>query len=268
MSSSNMGWQFLQNMLVMRHHLTNKLHFYKANDVKPVLHFITNTNYGYELARVQQQRFLQDYPNETHIVNMFDRKTGTRELSKTIHIAQRNNCKIAFDVMRSENNQPFDALLNRTIMEGNHHIVYKSYQMWKTNTLYKIERDLRFFASIGVPLHVRISDEPLFMNGPQSVSKSIIDIHYLKAVEYLLAHKKYLGDLVFFTHDPYLFDSLKDINMKNVYHCSYIGRDTAFRNKGAITKMVVIPFGHLQRKVHHIVSPTNYKDSRLFGHII
>jgi hypothetical protein len=268
MSSSKIGRHFSQKMLVMRHHLPNKLLFYKANNIKPVLHFLTNTNYGYELARVQQQRFLQDYPNETHIVNVFEKRTAARDLSKTVHIAQKNGCRIAFDVMRVENNQPFDALLNRTIMEGNHYMAYKSYQMWITNTLHKIEKDLRFFASIGVPLNVRISDEPYFVNNSSSVPKSIIDMNYLKATELLLAHKKYLGDLVFSTHDPYLFDRIKDIDSKGVYHSSYIGQDAVFSNKGSISKMVVIPFGHLQRSAHHFVTSTDYKDSRLLGHVV
>jgi hypothetical protein len=158
--------------------------------------------------------------------------------------------------------------LNRTIMEGNHYMAYKSYQMWITNTLHKIEKDLRFFASIGVPLNVRISDEPYFVNNSSSVPKSIIDMNYLKATELLLAYKKYLGDLVFSTHDPYLFDRIKDIDSKGVYHSSYIGQDAVFSNKGSISKMVVIPFGHLQRSAHHFVTSTDYKDSRLLGHVV
>ena len=253
----------------MKHHLTNKIQFYKANNIKPVLHLVTNNNYGYELARVQQQRFIQDYPNERHIVNVLEKKTGARDLSKTVHIAQNQNCRIAFDVINFENTLTFNTLLNRVIMEGNHTTVYKTYQMWRADTLNTIEKDLRFFASIGIPLNVRIVDEPLFVNtNLQLLSKAMTDIHYLKAMELLLAHKKYIGELVFSTHDPYLFDHIKDVDLKSVYHSCYIGVDTPFRNKGTISKMVVIPFGRFHRTINNMIAPIDYKDSRLLSHII
>lgn len=200
----------------------------------------------------RKQELLNTYPNNFHSIKLSSFNFCNESFNSLMHTAKANNVTMLVDAENTDIQKCIDVLTNDMIANKFDKHIYKTYQMYKTDTVEQLLNDLEEYRRCNFVHNIKlVRGAYLLKDFDKNVlfkTKKDTDYAYNESIKLLLSLSKNHKNLnvIFATHNLESFNLVKDVESSNVYHASLMGMDERFR-QGNIRKLVHVPFGPLHR---------------------
>lgn len=216
----------------------------KVNGILPILDYAVERN----MERAFEDKFcnlLLTFPNNYHAIKLSAIDFDPETMGRIMRMASHTNNAIMVDAEEVRVQQRTDDIVDDISLRYDN--VFKTYQMYRTDSLSTLERDMARFRSSGSVLNVKLvrgaylrTDRP---TGMLYGTKEQTDQAYDRAVDLLLSHEQDVGKVLFATHNERSFEKFANANGDKYFHGSLMGFEEPLRWKGSVAKMVYVPFG-------------------------
>ena len=199
----------------------------------------------------KKQELLNNYPNHFHSLKLSSINCCNESLMSIMHTAKENNVKMLIDAENYAIQNTIDMLTNNMIANKFDNHIYKTYQMYRSDTVEQILNDLEEYRRCNFTHNIKlVRGAYLLKDFDKNVlfeNKQDTDYAYNESVKLLLSLNKKHSNLnvIFATHNWESFNLIKDVESPNVYHASLMGMNERFIGQGKIRKIVHVPFGPL-----------------------
>ena len=236
-------------------HINYIISKYLKLNISPILDYaIENNKSTNDIDRFVNKKhmLLKAYPNHFHSLKLSSLNFCNESFGSLMHTAKENNVTMLIDAENSDVQKCIDVLTNDMIANNFDKNIYKTYQMYKTDTIEQLLNDLEEYKRCNLTHNIKlVRGAYLFKDSNKNVlftKKQDTDYAYNESVKLLLSLSKQHTNMnvIFATHNLNSFNLVKDVESPNVFHASLMGMDERFR-QGNIRKLVHVPFGPLHR---------------------
>lgn len=233
----------LYNSIIKERHLFNTLKILVSRKIIPIIDLIVPNDKDVYLKR--QLSLIYEYPNRYFSIKTSSVNNCHNSLLDIVKTANKYNSKIIIDA-EDFNIQDTIELLSNSIIVDNHYKIYKTYQMYRTDSMDKLLMDIEEFKRMGIVHNIKVVrggyiDTDKKYNIIYN-SKEKTDRNYNDAVKMLLklSNRNPNINVIFGTHNIESFKLIKNNENKNCFHASYIDKQDQFNNN-KINRMIHIP---------------------------
>lgn len=258
--------QFLNTMSTLTKYITSEQHlsrvisYYLNLNIRPILdyavEFNTSSNNVNDFCK-KKQILLKTYPNMYHSLKLSSLNFQHDKLLDIMECAKDHRVKLLVDAENFAIQHIIDTVTNSMIANRYDTTLFKTYQMYRTDTMDRLFKDIEEYRRCGFEHNIKlVRGAYLFKDSKHDIiypNKSSTDTAYNEATKLLLDVSKMNPkmNVIFATHNSKSFDLIKNINQPNVFHASLMGMDTPFRT-GEIQKMVHVPFGPYHKTIPYL----------------
>nr|QOI90599.1 hypothetical protein HWQ62_00468 [Pyramimonas orientalis virus] len=228
--------------------LLNVVNMYNQHHITPILDYAVEYNKNVQPFVDKKIYLFNTYPNYYHSFKLSSIDFRQSTFFELMSVAKNRNCKILLDAEDHKVQDTIDAVYDAVVSINYDFDIYKTYQMYRTDTMDKLLLDIEEFKRCNLVHNIKLVRGAYIMKDMQygmvHSSKEDTDNAYNYAVKELLQISKNNKKMkvIFATHNDVTFNLIKNVGDANVFHASLMGMDKSFRD-GRIKKMVHIPFG-------------------------
>lgn len=229
-------------------HLNKIVEMYKTKGIIPILDYAVEYNKDIESFVKKKMKLFDKYPNNYHSFKVSSVDFCHSAFFEVIEHAKRRNCKILLDAEDYKVQDTIDSLYDVVSTIHYDFDIYKTYQMYRTDTMDQLLLDIEEFRRCNLIHNIKLVRGAYIMkdmkHGIIHDSKFKTDNAYDTAIHKLLMlsleNKKM--NVIFATHNKNSYNLIKNVKRDNVFHASLMGMDNTFGD-GTIKQMVHVPFG-------------------------
>jgi len=239
--------------------LWKKIFDLRSRHIVPILDYAVEHTKSTKAFEHKYTDLLLSYPNTYHAIKLSALNFDRDVFSRLLQVARITNNNVMVDAENVAVQERIDMEVNRSILESGYKgaQLFKTYQMYRKDSLERLLKDIEFFGEEGKDLHIKlVRGAYLFQDkysGHLHESKEDTDRDYDLAIDLLLERRDDVGSIVFATHNEASFEKIKDLRDPNCFHASLMGFNQPLSWKGSIQKMVYVPFGPYHRTYPYLL---------------
>ena len=245
----------MNRFVVLERDLLYTVNKYKSLGKIPIIDYaVEHSKYDTIFNKHKIVNIIESYPNNYHALKLSSVNFCGSSIIDIVNAAIYNNCKLLIDAEENETLNKVDEIAD-ILMKRNLGTTFKTYQMYRKDSMSKLREDLVQFNQYGITHQIKLVrgaymhiDKPHIFNTKQDVDKI-----YNEALN-ILKYKCRKNDnlqVIFATHNKTSYDMIKDETKKNVFHATLMGMDDAYT--GNIQSMVYIPFGPITKTYPYLL---------------
>lgn len=222
--------------------------------VHPLLDYAIGSNKDPRAFEESLSKVLLDFPNNYHTVKLSTIDFRPRAMSRIMRLAAHTNNFVIVEGEEVRVQERVDRMVDEVM--GHHENVFKTYQMYRRDSLERLEEDILHCRDSGKLLNVNLvrgshlhTDSP---SGALYETKEQTDEAYDRAVDVLLSYEQDVGKVIFATHNKRSFDKFGRSLSSKHFHASLLGFEEPLAWKGSVNKMVRVPFGPYHKTYPYI----------------
>lgn len=236
----------MNKFVIPEKYLLGRILSYKLKHVIPIIDYAVEHNADKHAFEQKYNQILHDFPNNYHAIKLSGIDLSSVIAKRIAHRSAYTNNKLLIDA-EEVGIQKRIGTITDDLIESNHKHIFKTYQMYRKDTLQQLLLDIEYFSQNKQVLNIKLVRGAYYhqdkYTGMIHDTKEATDKAYDYAIDVLKAHHQDVGEVIFATHNMKSFNKIKDLKNNNCYHASLMGFDEPFISNGHIKKMVYIPFG-------------------------
>ena len=239
----------MNRFVISEARLWKKVFDLRARSIVPILDYAVEHTKSTKIFEEKYCDFLLNYPNTYHAIKLSALNFDRDAFSRILQVARITNNRVMVDAENVAVQERVDREVNEAVLESdlNDIQVFKTYQMYRKDSLHRLMKDIELFGEEGKGLNIKlVRGAYLFQDkysGYLHESKEDTDRDYDLAIDMLLGRRKEVGSIVFATHNQASFEKIKHLRDANCYHATLMGFKRPLSWKGSIQRMVYVPFG-------------------------
>jgi hypothetical protein len=242
--------KMINRFVLQEKYLLSKLIFYKSKNIIPIIDYVVENNNDTSFFERKYKDILSQYPNNFHTIKLTNINMCKETTYQLVNEGKYNSCKLLLDT-----EDRIDHITHDIITDNNDH-VFKTYQMYRRDSISKLILDIEKYDNQNKTLNVNLvrgsySNQYKYQ-GQVYPTKQCTDEAYNEAIDIVLESQYKIGEVIFASHNQYSFDKIKNLTGKKYYHSSFMGFEEYFANKGEIQKMVYVPFGPFTKTLPYL----------------
>lgn len=257
----------MHRFVVPESKLCNRLYSYKIKNIYPILDYAVEINENPKEFETKYTEILNRFPNNIHAIKLSNVNFDHRIADTIVNHAIVTNNRIMIDAEEARVQERVDDIVHELIEKYDKY-VFKTYQMYRTDSIDNLVSDMEYFRCIGKQLNIKLVRGAYLhtdrYSGLLYETKHDTDEMYNHAAKVLMENEQFVGDVVFGTHNRESFDLVKHSN--NHYHASLMGFDEPLSWNGTIKKMVYLPFGPLHKAYPYLLRRL-YENPSIFRNV-
>lgn len=221
----------------------------RARSIVPILDYAVEHTKNTKLFEDKYTDLLLNYPNTYHAIKLSALNFDRDVFSRIVQVARITNNRVMVDAENVSIQERIDREVNELVLQSDLKDlqVFKTYQMYRKDSLERLMKDIELFDKEGKDLHIKlVRGAYLFQDkysGYLHESKVDTDRDYDLAIDLLLERRDEVGSIVFATHNQASFEKIKHVRDAHCFHASLMGFNRPLSWKGNIQKMMYVPFG-------------------------
>jgi proline dehydrogenase len=234
--------------------LKQKVFNMKMKGVHPILDYAIGSNKDPRAFEESLNKVLLDFPNNYHIIKLSSIDFRPRSMSRIMRLAAHTNNSVILEGEELRVQERVDRMADDIMWH--HENVFKTYQMYRRDSLERLEEDILRFRDSGKVLNVNLvrgshlhTDSP---SGALYETKEQTDEAYDRAVDLLLSYEQDVGKVIFATQNERSFDKFARSLSPRHFHASVLGFEEPLAWKGRVARMVRVPFGPYHKTYPYI----------------
>ena len=236
--------------------LFTKMLQYRLDYVTPIIDYAVEYDKNKFAFEQKYKQLLHDHPNNYHAIKLTGLDLSSSVTNNISHYASFTNNKLLIDAEDVRVQDRINTLTNTLILNDNHHI-FKTYQMYRRDSIEILLNDIEYFTNKGLTLNIKLV-RGAYLNqdkytGALFDKKEDTDKAYNYAVDIIKYNQDLLGEVIFATHNKKSFDKVKDLEDDKYFHACLMGFDEPLTWQGNIKKMVYIPFGPIHKTYPYLI---------------
>lgn len=236
----------MNKFVIPEKYLFGRILSYQLKQVIPIIDYAVEHNSDKYAFEQKYNQILHSFPNNYHAIKLSGIDLSSEIAKRIAHRCAYTNNKLLIDA-EEVGIQKRIRTITDDLIESNHEHIFKTYQMYRKDTLHQLLLDIEYFKNNKQVLNIKLVRGAYYhqdkYTGLIYDTKEDTDKAYDYAIDVLKSHQQDVGEVIFATHNMKSFNKIKDLKNNNYYHASLMGLDEPFLFKGHIKKMVYIPFG-------------------------
>lgn len=235
--------------VVQGKHLTKTINKYMIRNVLPIIDYAVENNKDKYTFLKKYTSILQKYPNNYHALKLSGIDTCNICLNYILKTAMFTNNNILIDAENVDIQNKIDHMTNNSMIIYDKKLpIFKTYQMYRKDSLALLESDIRYFSSINSKLNIKLVRGAYLHKDHKTnmifSTKKGTDSSYNDAIQMILDNESAFDKVIFATHNKESYNKIKHLSSNKYCHASLMGFENAFVNDDSnIRKMVYVPFG-------------------------
>lgn len=227
-----------------------------SQGIEPIIDYAVEHNKNVRDFEIRSVHTLHTYPNSVHALKLSAANFRVPTIERIVGQARATQNRIMIDAEEVAVQDTVNDITNDLIATYGD-VVYKTYQMYRKDSLERIALDIDRFRQLGAPLNVKLVRGAYLhrdrRTGVLHDTKEQTDRAYDYAVDLLLKNEPHVGDVVFATHNVASFRRFKDLFGPKYHHATLMGFHEPLRWEGSVRRMVYVPFGPLHRTYPYLL---------------
>lgn len=247
----------MRRFVVSERGLRAKVSALVAQGVQPIIDYAVEHNKrDVRDFEVRSVHTLHAYPNSVHALKLSGANFRVPTIERIVTQAKATRNRIMVDAEDVSVQDAVNDITDDLIM-AHGDVVFKTYQMYRKDSLERLGADIRRFHRAGVFLNVKLV-RGAYLHQDRSTgmlydTKDQTDRAYDQAVRLLRKHDREVGEVVFATHNEASYHGFKDLCGPHYHHATLMGFNEPLRWEGTIRRMVHVPFGPLHRTYPYLL---------------
>ena len=236
--------------------LFTKMLQYRLDHIIPIIDYAVENDKNKFAFEQKYKQILHNHPNNYHAIKLTGFDLSLPIAKNITDYASLTNNKLLIDAEDVFVQDRINTLSNTLITDNNCHI-FKTYQMYRKDSIELLLNDIEYFTDKGVTLNIKLV-RGAYLNkdkytGVLFDNKEDTDTSYNYAIDIIKYNQDHLGEIIFATHNKKSFEKVKDLDNNNFFHACLMGFEEPLTWQGNIKKMVYIPFGPIHKTYPYLI---------------
>lgn len=246
----------MRRFVVSERGLRSKVVELASQGIEPIIDYAVEHNKNVRDFEIRRVHTLHTYPNSVHALKLSAANFRVPTIERIVGQARATQNRIMIDAEEVAVQDTVNDITNDLIATYGD-VVYKTYQMYRKDSLERLALDIDRFRQLGAPLNVKLVRGAYLhrdrRTGVLHDTKEQTDRAYDYAVDLLLKNEQHVGEVVFATHNEASFRRFKDLFGPKYHHATLMGFHEPLRWEGSVRRMVYVPFGPLHRTYPYLL---------------
>ena len=233
--------------------LAKTMNYYITKNVIPILDYAVESNTDKKSINEfidKKITLFRKYNNHYHSLKLSSVDFSENACDSILENAKQYKIKLLIDSEDYLVQDTIERMTNNLVIHKHYdNEIFKTYQMYRKDMLNVLWKDLLEYKHSNVQHNIKLVRGAYMLKdkkyGMIHNNKEETNRAYNEAIKMLVETAKNNNkmNVIFATHNKSSFDTIKNIELPNVYHASLMGLDKPFINQGKVKKMVHLPFG-------------------------
>ena len=246
--------------------LAHRICEYTSYNISPIIHYIAdNVNNTNDITKYMDTHIelLNEYPIHWHTLSVSSIGLNYNNLVDIMKEVRKNECVCIVDAEKHLIQDTVSSYIDKTsIYQTNIPYIFKTYQMYRKDSIEHLVDDIKMYRSLQIPLNVNLIRGNHFDDKQYNIiydTEEEININYNYAVKMLLTASLFnpYMNVIFSTHNEESIQLFKNSKTPNVHHAVIMGNEKKLylNDKNyTINRMIYLPFKPYETREykHHI----------------